>query len=234
MRRRVDVASQPDTTLEEHEGGVVDKPIFEVDDDLDTWTPERHDDVEVKMLQRTMCRYMWAADGEDQLRFHPCEEAFNFPSNEVTVGSLFVLWHKTSDRAELPPFKVFSICDIRPDKVKAFIKAKSVCDHIFAIAKEGGKLPRGRALGTLTRAQLDAICVYAVDVIARNHDKWLREQSMKPPKRRKSGLLIHRKPYKPFKPRKATSLSYLTLHNYLHRRDLNIFDEGSVNDGDSD
>jgi hypothetical protein len=233
-RRRMDVPSQPDTTLEEPEGGVVHDPVFEVDDDLDTWTPERHDDVEVKMLQRTMCRYMWAADGEDQLRFYPCEEAFNFPSNEVTVGSLFVLWHKTSDRAELPPFKVFSICDIRSDKVKAFIKAKSVCDHIFAIAKEGGKLPRGRALGTLTRAQLDAICVYAVDVIARNHDKWLRDQSMKPPKRRKSGQLIHRKPYKPFKPRKATSLSYLTLHNYLHRRGYNIFDEQSVNDDDSD
>jgi hypothetical protein len=76
--------------------------------------------------------------------------------------------------------------------------------------------------------------VYAVDVIARNHDKWLREQSMKPPKRRKSGQLIHRKPYKPFKPRKATSLSYLTLHNYLHRRDYNISDEQSVNDDDSD
>jgi len=233
-RRRVaDAGERLDMAVEEPEAAAADDLTFEVDD-VDAWTPERHDEVEVQMLQRSLCRHMWAVDGEDQLRFHPCADPFNFPSSEVTVGSLFVLWHKTSERAELPPFKVFSICDIRSDKVKAFIKAKSVCDHIFAIAKEGGKLPAGRALGTQTRAQLDGICAYAVDTIARNHDKWLREQSLKPPKRRKNGQLIHRKPYKPFKPRKATSLSYLTLHNYLHRRDSHLFDDESVNDVDSD
>jgi hypothetical protein len=134
----------------------------------------------------------------------------------------------------LPPFKSFSICDIRRDKAKAFIKAKSVCDHIFQVAKDGGKLPRGRALGTLSRAELDLICAYSVAEISKNHDKWMLEESKKPPKKRKDGVVVPRKAYKPFKPRKATALSYLTMHNYLHRRDSHVFDEQKVNDGDSD
>jgi len=222
------------TTHEPPSPDIADDNDYEIDVEVDDWAPERHDEVEVEMLRRSLCRHMWASDGETQTRFHPCAEPFDFPSNEVSVGTLFVLWHKTSERAELPPFKSFSICDIRREKVKAFIKAKSVCDHIFELAKEGGKLPRGRPLGQLSRAELDHICAYSVAVIGKNHDKWLLEESKKPPKRRKNGALVPRKPYKPFKPRKATALSYLTMHNYLHRRDSHIFDDESVIDGDSD
>ena len=141
---------------------------------------------------------------------------------------------RTYPNPDLPPFKSFPICDIRPDKAKAFIKAKSVCDHIFQVAKDGGKLPRGRALGTCARAELDVICAYSVGVITKNHDKWLLEESKKPPKRLKTGGVGARKAYKPCKPRKATALSFLTIHNYLHRRDSHIFEEQNVNDGDSD
>ena len=67
-----------------------------------------------------------------------------------------------------------------------------------------------------------------MEAIIANHNKWLKDRWEKTAPR-------DRKPLKPFKPRKLSTLSYTTLHKYLHRRDLNGGEEeDSVADDGSD
>ena len=91
-------------------------------------------------------------------------------------------------------------------------------------------LPRDKVLSDCSLAELKEQCERGVEAIVANHNKWLRDRWEKTAPR-------DRQPFKPFKTRKLSNLSYTTLHKYLHRRNVNVDgddcgeDNSNIDDG---
>jgi len=154
--------------------------------------------------------HWWTKDGDTQQRLHPIP----FPIaivGKMPVANLWALWHRRTENAMFPPYKLLSIYDISSLTEKNYCKAKSVCEVIYEHLRRLNALPRAKVLSDCSLEELKMQCEVGVKAIIEGHNVWLK-------KRWEQSDARSREPFKPFKARKLSNIAYTTLHKYLHRR----------------
>jgi len=219
-----DVIARRRTSL--HLPALPDEPVdmpsptysYEGGEDKDErWMCEEEEDRSVATQMAKYCVHWWTKDGETQQRLHPVP----FPINVVgklPIATLWALWHRTSDNALLPPYKLLRVFDVSRATEKNFYKAKSVCEVMYDHLIRLNALPNDKVLSDCSLEELKMQCDRGVQEIVAGHNAWLKKEWEKEDPAKRS-------PFKPFKGRKLSGIAYTTLHKYLHRG--NVSDDGS-------
>ena len=93
-----------------------------------------------------------------------------------------------------------------------------VCEVMYEHLIRLNALPNNKVLSDCSLEELKIQCDRGVQEIVAGHNDWLKKEWEKQHPATRS-------PFKPFKARKLSSISYTTLHKYLHRG--RVSDEGS-------
>jgi hypothetical protein len=121
------------------------------------WMREEEEDRSVAAQMAKFSVHWWTKDGETQQRLHPVP----FPINVVgkmSIATVWALWHRTSDNALLPPYKVLRVFDVSRATEKKFYKeSKSVREVIYQHLIRLNALANNKVLSDCSLEELNAM-----------------------------------------------------------------------------